>query len=347
LRRSALLQASVAAQTVYVPTSLYSVPSWDPVAITGDERNLMLSAAGAPYRWGPTGRTGTEGPPVISVVIPTRCSVGKVWEQSRAFIDQALTSIVATHPDTDLEFVLVVDADADHDTLLPWRERLGDRLVVLESTGPFNFAAKVNSGVAAASGEVVAILNDDIEIITRGALVELAAVALESDVGAVGALLRYGDGTVQHAGLVYAEGGVHHWGLGQGPEWESEHSALLVDRDVSGVTAACLVQRRSEWEAVGGLDPLLPVSFNDVDYCWRLRQRGRRIVQCNSVELFHFESQTRAPGAEDWEVIRLRSRLGGELDVDVFTPSDAIELPSRLRNRAIHRWYRLRRRLMQ
>lgn len=94
----------------------------------------------------------------------------------------------------------------------------------------------------------------------------------------------------------------------------------LADRDVTGVTGACLVQRRAVWEAVGGLDPEFPVAFNNVDYCERIRAAGLRIVLCKSVALTHDESCTRRGSATQAEVNRLAGRWPHSRDIDPLTP---------------------------
>ena len=137
--------------------------------------------------------------------------------------------------------------------------------------------------------------------------------------------------SLQHAGHAFADG-VHHVGVGGSPDWRREQADLLVDRDVTGVTAACLVQRRSVWADLGGLDERFPVNFNDVEYCWRIRQRGLRIVQCNSVEWFHFESRSRRAGAQPWEVELLRESIGAQtLLTDPLTPAPALRPAARVR----------------
>ena len=98
--------------------------------------------------------------------------------------------------------------------------------------------------------------------------------------------------TIQHAGQYFARSGVHHVDVGEIPS-NSDRNRSAVDRDVTGVTGACLAQRAEVWRELGGFDPMLPSSFNDVDYCMRIRRHGYRIVQCNSARLFHFESKSR------------------------------------------------------
>lgn len=324
LRVAALAAASRSGTVIHVPEVLYRT-EWREREITADQRAAALREAGAPYRLNPDGATRDPATAPITVVIPTRGVSGEVRGETTRFVDHAITSIEQTHDHEGLDYVLVVDTDAPVDFADQWRRRLGSRVTVVPVDPPFNFAAKVNAGAAVATGEVLAIVNDDVEVITPEALRTMATVAGENDVGAVGALLRYEDGSVQHAGQAFAADGVHHVGTGRSRGWLRRFADLQVDRDVTGVTAACLVQRRVVWEQSGGMDPRFPVNFNDVEYCWRLRQQGLRIVQCNTVEWFHFESRSRRAGAEVWEVELLRERMGLDTMLwDPLTPAPAV-----------------------
>lgn len=284
----------------------------------------------------------------VSIVIPTRGSSGEVRGRSRRLIDHCLERLepVLAGDELDIDVVLVVDTDTARGYADQWARRLGDRLTIVGTDPPFNFSHKINAGVAAARGELVCLLNDDIEPITPSWLTEMVALACESDVGAVGALLLYEDGTVQHAGHVMGGNGVHLVDAGRRPE-DGPRRRNRCDRDVSGVSAACLVQRKTVWQQLGGLDPAFPVSFNDVDYSERIRTAGLRVVQCNAARLYHFESRTRASGAQPQEVQLLRSRWGAAMvGPDPYTtwePADspAVRFPVlRYRARRIRAEYR-------
>ena len=216
---------------------------------------------------------------------------------------------------------MVHDTDADPAYLADLRALAGDRLRVVDYAPPFNFSAKVNRGVEASVGEVVVMLNDDISVVTPNWLDQLVALAQGPDVGAVGAKLLFEDGSIQHAGHRYINGHIGHVGAGRrdGPGYFGEN---LIDREVVGVTAACLAQRRSVFNHLAGLDETLPGNFNDVDYCLRIRAKGYRIVQANSVVLHHYESRTRKSEVASWEFHRIMARLGSDLEDDPFTSHD-------------------------
>jgi GT2 family glycosyltransferase len=272
---------------------------------------------------------------LTSIVIPTRGGRRKINGAERVLAVEAVRSIAARTYCVEYEIIVVHDADADGGYLEDIAAILGARLRVVEYVGKFNFSAKVNRGVEAARGEVVVLLNDDVQIISPRWLDQLVALAQYPDVGAVGAKLLFEDGKVQHAGHVFGYGQVGHvaQGLPEGPGPFAENA---IDREVVGVTAACLAQRRDVWLSVGGLDETLPNSFNDVDYCWRIREAGFRIVQANTVRLFHFESQTRNPTVESWEAGRILARLGDALNNDPFTRSIS-------QSRSMSEWLRVSR----
>lgn len=273
------------------------------------DRQADLDAAAVPFTLTEGGQPRRLGQmPNISVIIPTRGSWNRAGAKPQRFLDQCLASL--QQQELDLEIVLVVDDDTDTAYAEAWSDAFA-RFVIVHYSPPFNFSEKIRRGVERSTGQILVILNDDVTALDPGWLEQMVAVALESDVGAVGALLLYEDGTVQHAGHRYGEGGVHLIDVGKevasGPRGRNG-----VDRDVTGVTAACLVQRRSVWDEVGGLDVRLPISFNDVEYCHRILAAGFRIVQCNSVRLQHAESKTRRAGAEPWEVELLRELVGAQ-----------------------------------
>jgi len=182
---------------------------------------------------------------------------------------------------------------------------------------PFNFAEKINLGAAHAEGEYLLLLNDDVEVVTSDFLETMLGLAVQPDIGAIGCKLLYADGTLQHAGHVYSGEPMHAF-LGRGGDEPGPHGLLLVDREVSGVTAACTLVRADVFDEVGGLSPEFAVNYNDVDFCLKVRRAGYRIVYTPHAVLYHFESRTRrnVVTADDHE--RIRSRWAYELDHDPY-----------------------------
>src|SRR5690606_7449119 len=183
------------------------------------------------------------------------------------------------------------------------------KLRVLRDDSPFNYSALNNQAAAVARGEVLGLINNDIEVISPGWPGEMVSIALQPGLGAVGARLRYPDGTLQHGGVVlgYRRGVADHAHrhLPQGEPGYFGRAALL--QTFSAVTAACLVVRKDRFDAVGRLDEEhLKVAFNDVDLCLRLREAGWRNVWTPYADLYHHESATRPSDLRPEQVERFK-----------------------------------------
>ena len=226
--------------------------------------------------------------PRVSVIIPTRNGI--------EVLAPCLTSLLECTCYPDLE-VVVVDNGSDEPStlhLLADLEQKG-RIKVLRDPSPFNYSALNNRAVQQTNSELICLLNNDIEVIDPGWLEELVVQVLRPGVGAVGAKLLYPDRTIQHGGVVLGVGGVaghaHH------RCHEDEHgyfSRAQLTQEMTAVTAACLLVRRSHYEAVGGLnEEQLKVAFNDVDFCLKLREVGLRNIFVAESKLIHHESVSR------------------------------------------------------
>ena len=169
------------------------------------------------------------------------------------------------------------------------------RVKVLRRPGPFNFAALNNEAARLGSGDVLMFLNNDTVIVTPDWLEQICRHARREDVGAVGCLLLYPNGLVQHAGVVVGLGqDAGHFEALQSPDAPSWLEGTRSLREVSAVTAACLGVERSKFFAVGGFDEEhLPIEFNDIDLCLRLAERGWSACYTPDARLIHKESATR------------------------------------------------------
>lgn len=229
-----------------------------------------------------------DDPPLVTLVIPTRNGLSLL----RRCIDS-----IRARTDYPRYEILVIDNGSDEPEALEYLEKLSRQsdAQVLRIDAPFNYSALNNRAVAQARGEFVALLNNDTEVISPGWLSEMVSIALQPGVGAVGARLWYSDDTLQHGGVVLGVGGVaghSHKRLRRDETGYFGRGSLI--QSFSAVTAACLVVRRSTFQAVGGLDEVnLKVAFNDVDFCMRLCEAGLRNVWTPYAELYHHESATR------------------------------------------------------
>lgn len=264
-------------------------------------------------------RRALESPPLVSVIIPTRGSSRRVWGVTRCFVVEAIRSIIEHSTYPNIEFVVVHDGETPPAVLTYLELIAGDRLVLVEFPHPFNFSEKINVGAEASSGELLLVLNDDTELIAPDSIEVMAAHLLDDSVGMVGPKLLFADGTVQDGGHVYNEHvlpGLVGWhGTSPGP---GQLRPLVVDREVSGVTAAAAMLRRAVFDEIEGFDPILWMNFNDVDLSLKVRQTGRRVLWTPHASWYHFESQTRPPSAEPEEFVEIDRRWHDEINRDPY-----------------------------
>lgn len=246
----------------------------------------------------------------VSIVIPTIGSSGMVWGEQRCFVVEAVRSALEHTDHDNVEVVVVHDAPTPPEVVEELREIAGDRLVLVPFEEPFNYSRKINLGVLAATGDRLLLLNDDTEVRSAGWLEELVAPLEEPDVGMTGAKLYFSNLTIQHAGIALTNGEFRHPYRRFPAEASGKADMLLVNREVSGLTGACVAIRRELFLEVGGLCEALPDSFNDVDLSYKVRATGHRILMMPRCELFHFESQTREVVRKPWERRFVRNRWG-------------------------------------
>jgi hypothetical protein len=254
----------------------------------------------------------------VSLIIPTRGSSGNVWGQERVFVIELVESIVEKSTWENLEFVVVADTTTPTVVRRALERLCGDRLVWVDYDKPFNFADKIGQGRAASSGDVLLLLNDDMETISEDFIEELIGLALEPGVGAVGARLLLADGRIQHIGHRYADGTFHLF-AGYDGDYAGPEDMCRVTRECIGVTAACLAVRTETFDAVGGMALDFPNNFNDVDFALRLRDHGLRNIVTPHAVLFHFESVTRDGTVTPEEAHLLFSRWGTQLTSDPYS----------------------------
>ena len=226
--------------------------------------------------------------PKISVIIPTRNSL--------AVLQPCIESLICVTNYQNFEVIVVDNGSDDPDTIdyITEQENRG-RIRRISDPSPFNYSALNNYGVEQAQGEFVCLMNNDIEVIHPEWLNLLLAQCMRPNIGAVGARLLYPDRTIQHGGVVLGVGGVAihaHHGLPADHPGHFCRAQLL--QEVSAVTGACLLVRKSYYQEVGGLDSeCLPIAFNDIDFCLKLSKIGLKNVYEPSSVLIHHESISR------------------------------------------------------
>jgi GT2 family glycosyltransferase len=258
-------------------------------------------------------------PPLVSIVICTR--------DQESLLRTAIESICdkTTYPNYE---IVVLDNGSHDAATLDYLSSISvqPRITVIRDDSPFNYSRLNNAAVRDTRGEVLCLLNDDIEVLTPDWLEEMVSFAVQPDVGAVGARLWYPDGTLQHGGVIIGVGGVAghaHPRLVKGDR--GYFCRAVLQQELSAVTGACLMVRRDIFNELGGLDEQIAIAFNDVDLCLRIRAAGYRNIWTPFAELIHHESASR--GYEDnpekttrfqREVRFMQDRWGAVLDNDPY-----------------------------
>ncbi len=327
---NSILDDGSAADIVHVPGPLATLPAFDRTAAgvalaVATSAHLRQKDTEAQV----TQRTGGILPavqitrifetPRTTIIIPTR--------NRQNLLQDCIDSIWPAVERTDAE-ILVVDNDSSNLDTLGYLAQLENRgVTVLRVPGAFNFPRLNNCAADAAHGEVLCLLNNDVKALDDFWLEELLGRIADNDVGAVGSLLVWPSGVVQHGGVVL------------GPSFAATHAfndridsdvgyndLLCVARECSAVTAACLVTRRDDYLKVGGMDEVrFPVNFNDVDYCLKLRALGKRVVFTPHAKLMHLESASRGLDVKakheerfERELQNLRAKWGSVLAADPY-----------------------------
>lgn len=266
--------------------------------------------------------------PLVSLIIPTR--------NCMKLLKQCVSSILEKTDYGNYE-ILVVDNGTDEVDALEYLESLKamDTIEVIRDDSPFNYASLNNKAVAMARGDVIGLINNDIEVISPNWLCEMVSHALRPGVGAVGAKLLYPDDTVQHAGVLLGVGGIAnhaHRGFPRGHNGYFSRAQLI--SSFSAVTAACMVVQKKYYLQVGGLDEVnLAVAYNDIDFCLRLKEAGLRNIWTPYAELYHHESASRGYEDNPEKIARLqneegymRQRWGHSIEHDpAYSPNLSIE----------------------
>lgn len=269
-----------------------------------------------------------KGNPMVSIIIPNK--------DETESLDKCLRSIEkSSYKNYE---IIVVENNSEKDETFAYYKKIeskGVKVVYWEKG--FNYSAINNYGVSYAKGDYILLLNNDVEVITSDWMEEMLGNCQRKEVGIVGVKLYYPDDTVQHAGIIVGIGGIAgNIFVGLPRRYTGYFHKASVQQDLSAVTAACMMVKRSVYEAVKGLDENLQVAFNDVDFCLRVRKAGYLVVYDPYAELYHYESKTR--GAEDTkEKVR---RFQGEIEymrshhLDILKNGD----PMYNRNLTLTKW---------
>ena len=237
--------------------------------------------------------------PLVSILIPSKNKV--------EYLEKCIDSIKSKTSYTNYELI-ILNNESDEDNCIRYLQNLESRKIakVINVPGEFNYSKINNIGVKHASGDIIALLNNDIEVISQDWLDEMVSHVVRKDIGCVGAKLLYSDQTIQHAGVIVGLGGVAGHPYKRFPKDHSgQFYRLHLLQNYEAVTAACLLVRKSIYEEVNGLDEKkFKVAFNDVDFCLKVRRKGYRNLWTPYAVMFHHESVSR--GSDQTEKNRKR-----------------------------------------
>ena len=287
-------------QVVHLPGALAAMPPLDVAAATA---SLGLATSDH-LRWRGIAAEVAAGRgtmlPSIQVRRAPASGIGRttiiIPVRNRLALLQRCLQSIAPATEAAAADILIVDNGSSEPEMIEYLADIESRRVqTLRVPGAFNFARLNNIAAHASSSEFLCLLNNDVEAIDELWLSEMLSRLQEPDVGAVGALLLWPSGVVQHGGVVLGPSFAAQHAFNDRIDGDPGYADLLrVAHQVSAVTAACLVTRRRDYLSVGGLDETqFAIAFNDVDYCLKLRAAGKRIVFTPHAKLWHLESASR------------------------------------------------------
>jgi GT2 family glycosyltransferase len=264
--------------------------------------------------------TFTERQKPVSIVIPTAFRANA---SGSSYVDVLAKSVLPfLRSELGDEIILVHGGENESEFISSSLLREGTKVVSVRDDQEFNFSRRCNIGFEIAENEHVLLLNDDIEFGNESPFNSLFGLLSLPNVGLVGALLVFPDYTVQHGGHAFTAGNPHHAHY-EASSLREGLMDLVIDHEVVGVTGAFMFQLKATWKAVGGFTTTLPLNYNDVDYCQKVRTLGFSVIQASSVSAIHHESVTRESKIEDWELATIRSRWPEILKVDEFSTTQS------------------------
>lgn len=242
--------------------------------------------------------------PLVSILIPNK--------DHAADLKKCMDSIEEKSTYRNFEFIIVENNSTEEETFSYYKEiEKRDNVRVLYYKEDFNYSRINNFGAKEANGEYVLLLNNDTEMIEPDSIKEMLDVCMRPDVGIVGAKLIFEDNTIQHAGVIIGFGGVAgHAFIGQDRDDNGYFSRIISVQDLSAVTAACLMVRRSVFDEVEGLNEEFKVAFNDIDFCLKVRKAGYLVVYNPYAQFYHYESKSRGQEDSADKVARFQQEIG-------------------------------------
>ena len=251
--------------------------------------------------------------PLVSIIIPTKDMV--------SFLQKNLKSIEEKTEYNNYEIIIIDNQSMKKETRAFFSavSKTGN-INVIKYKDEYNFSKINNFAVSQAKGSHILFLNNDTEVISSGWMTSMLEHSMREEVGAVGAKLVYPDNTIQHAGTILGLGGVAaHSHKNYSVNSNGYFGSLNTIRNYSAVTAACMMTRKRVFEEVGGFNEKdLPVAFNDVDLCLRMREKGYLIVYTPYAVLYHYESKSRGYDLNPNEILFMKNKWNKILPSDPY-----------------------------
>lgn len=229
-----------------------------------------------------------EENPLISIIIPNCDHIED--------LNRAVCSLIESSNYQHFEIIIVENNSKDPATFAGYEKlkQQDSRIQIVTWDKSFNYAAINNFGVEYAKGTLLLFLNNDTKVLAKNSLKDMAAYCMLPHVGAAGARLEYEDGSIQHAGVVMGLGGIaNHSFMTLAKGNGGYFNRVYTTYDVSAVTAACLMMKRTLFDKIHGFDETFEVAYNDMDLCMKIRKEGMEIVYVSFAHFYHFESKSR------------------------------------------------------
>ena len=255
--------------------------------------------------------------PKISVIVPTRGTAETIKGKQVVLAAHTIEALINNSTYQNFDVIAVLD----NDTPIEGRQAIvkagGDRLRVVDYDRPFNFAEKINLGAVCSDSDLLLLLNDDTEIISPDALETLSSILEDPSVAMAGPILLYEDLAIQSAGHILNPVPIDLY-RGHSSTLSGAQNILKVQRETSGIIAACVLVKRDVFEQLGGLCTLFPSNFNDVDFGLKMQDAGYRVVWTPHAKFHHFESKTRSTKMHPSEVVNIGARWRDKLEDDPY-----------------------------
>lgn len=245
-----------------------------------------------------------ETHPLVSVIIPNKDHIND--------LDVAIKSLLEKTKYPNIEIIVVENNSKEKETWNYYKQIQDEfsNVKVVYYDGIFNYSKINNFGVKYAKGDFYLFMNNDVEMINENSIEEMVSYAIRDDVGVVGCRLLYSDNTIQHAGVIVGLQGIAEHAFKEKMYDKTYFNRALMVQDYSAVTAAVMLVKKSVFKSLKGFDEKFEVAFNDIDFCLRVRNKGKLIVYNPYACFYHYESKSRGNENTPKKMKRFNREIG-------------------------------------